>query len=249
MFAAVVDIDKCIGCGDCIDSCPVDALYLRDAYVDGVYNRSLAIVKAHTCISCDQCVPVCVWGALSLIAYNDYNWDDGSNGTDVISTFDPNSMLNIEEYVIPSDKDFDEDCISIYNGNVYTGTDDLMVDIMLENARKQLGINDVAALLAILSGANIIGTRKKFGGTTKGTSIASKYISGLIPGNFSTRLPTLTGYPGLGSGLKFVYTKNIGRFVGRTIPVLGWGIIAYDLYKILEGTYKDYTKATENLGC
>lgn len=77
-------------------------------------------------------------------------------------------------------------------------------------------------------------------GTTPGTSIASKYISNwlnykLPPG---IRLPTLTGKTI--NSLQLSSTNNLGRFVGRNVPWLGWVMTfttIYDIQRDIKDTF------------
>lgn len=52
------------------------------------------------------------------------------------------------------------------------------------------------------------------------------------------------GFPGIGNGLKLGATKSIGRFAGRAIPVLGWGLAAYDAGMILYNTQVEFNRIT-----
>jgi Fe-S-cluster-containing hydrogenase component 2 len=56
-MAAVVDAEKCTGCETCVDSCPLDAIKMKD---------SLAVVDADTCGDCGACVDVCPVEAISM---------------------------------------------------------------------------------------------------------------------------------------------------------------------------------------
>ena len=51
-----VDADKCVGCGDCVDVCPVEVYELND-------GKS---VPAHEdeCLGCESCVEVCEANAI-----------------------------------------------------------------------------------------------------------------------------------------------------------------------------------------
>ncbi len=42
--------DKCIGCGICVDVCPVEAISLID-------NK--AVIDKETCLECSSCIDVC----------------------------------------------------------------------------------------------------------------------------------------------------------------------------------------------
>ena len=51
-----VDADKCVGCGECVDVCPVEVYELND-------GKS---VPAHEddCLGCESCVEVCEANAI-----------------------------------------------------------------------------------------------------------------------------------------------------------------------------------------
>ncbi|MBN3811580.1 hypothetical protein G3N97_21125 [Paraburkholderia sp. Ac-20347] len=103
--------------------------------------------------------------------------------------------------------------------------------LMVEETCKVLGVEDAAAVMAILAGQPILPTRGKFGGATRGTSIASKVSRALFDYDFErTILPTLTNT----SILKFRFrmVNNLGVFVGRWVPMIGWTVTAYDVVKI-----------------
>lgn len=55
-MSAVVDEDTCIGCGACVDVCPVDAISMNDK----------AKIDADTCTECGACVDECPVEAISL---------------------------------------------------------------------------------------------------------------------------------------------------------------------------------------
>ena len=50
MFKPEVDADKCIGCGECMEVCPVDVYELQD-------EKSVP-VNAEECLGCESCVEV-----------------------------------------------------------------------------------------------------------------------------------------------------------------------------------------------
>ena len=56
-MAAVVDAGKCTGCETCVDSCPLDAITMKDG---------LAVIDPDTCGDCGACVDVCPVEAISL---------------------------------------------------------------------------------------------------------------------------------------------------------------------------------------
>ena len=49
-FMIKIDVDKCVGCGGCIDLCPATAISL-------VNDRSF--VDVDLCLECETCVKVC----------------------------------------------------------------------------------------------------------------------------------------------------------------------------------------------
>ena len=61
-FLSTVDEDTCIGCGDCQERCPVDAISLND---------DLAEVDPGICIGCGNCVTICPVGSLSMKRVSD----------------------------------------------------------------------------------------------------------------------------------------------------------------------------------
>ncbi len=56
-FLAGVTADECIGCGDCIARCPMEALAMKD---------DLAKAEEKRCIGCGLCVSTCPTGAILL---------------------------------------------------------------------------------------------------------------------------------------------------------------------------------------
>lgn len=54
---AVVNQDTCTGCGECVASCPLDAIEMKD---------DKAFVDPDTCGDCGACVDVCPVGAISM---------------------------------------------------------------------------------------------------------------------------------------------------------------------------------------
>jgi len=57
-YEVVVDKDKCEGCEECIEVCPVDVYEL----VDGKSEP----VNAEECLGCESCVEVCETEAITI---------------------------------------------------------------------------------------------------------------------------------------------------------------------------------------
>jgi NAD-dependent dihydropyrimidine dehydrogenase PreA subunit len=58
MYEIVVDQEKCIACGDCVDICPVDVYEMQD-------EKSVP-VNAEECIGCESCVEACEQEAITV---------------------------------------------------------------------------------------------------------------------------------------------------------------------------------------
>lgn len=58
IMAVEVNEELCVGCGACVDVCPVEALAMKK-------NNKVGC-DADKCIDCGQCVNECPEGALSL---------------------------------------------------------------------------------------------------------------------------------------------------------------------------------------
>lgn len=99
------------------------------------------------------------------------------------------------------------------------------------------GIKDLVAVSCILLGQPVVGTRRKPGRATKGTSLASVYSRRWLDVHLPFRLPTWTNASA--STLKPMMVNNLGAFVGRSIPIVGWLIVAYDVSAI---AYKSVAK-------
>ena len=56
-MTAIVNQETCNGCGDCVDSCPLDAIEMKDGK---------AAVDEDTCGDCGACVDVCPTESISV---------------------------------------------------------------------------------------------------------------------------------------------------------------------------------------
>ncbi len=58
MYKIDVNTEECIGCGECVDICPVDVYELQD-------QKSVA-VNEEECVGCESCVEVCDEDAIKI---------------------------------------------------------------------------------------------------------------------------------------------------------------------------------------
>lgn len=57
-FTPTVDKEKCEGCEECVDVCPVEVFEMADGKSDPV--------NADECLGCESCVEVCEPGAITV---------------------------------------------------------------------------------------------------------------------------------------------------------------------------------------
>jgi NAD-dependent dihydropyrimidine dehydrogenase PreA subunit len=53
-----VDTEKCVGCGECVDICPVDVYEIQ--------NEKSVPVNAEECLGCESCIEVCKQDAITV---------------------------------------------------------------------------------------------------------------------------------------------------------------------------------------
>jgi hypothetical protein len=127
-----------------------------------------------------------------------------------------------------------------FGGRTGLSAGELFFWIVVDTTMDHLGLDDVVAVAAIVSGQPLIPTRGKFAGATRGTSPASLVLSRTLNVNLPFRLPTLTG-ASLRT-LRVTFTNNLGRFAGRAVPVLGWIWLAADVTQILWRSVNRYNQ-------
>lgn len=57
-YRIFVDLEKCVGDGECVDVCPVEVYELQN-------NKAIA-VNMEECLGCESCVEVCDQGAITV---------------------------------------------------------------------------------------------------------------------------------------------------------------------------------------
>lgn len=126
-----------------------------------------------------------------------------------------------------------------YKGVYNISAGELFFWIFLDKIEEQFGgITDVVEMACIVLGLPLLKTRGKPYGATPGTSIASKYSRELLNMRLPVRLPTLTNASI--QTLKPMMTNNLGAVVGRTVPVVGWALLASDVTQIVYKTVNTY---------
>ena len=59
MYEINVETEKCTGCGECVDICPVEVFELQD--------EKSVLVNAEECVGCESCVELCA----EVFAFNE----------------------------------------------------------------------------------------------------------------------------------------------------------------------------------
>lgn len=127
-----------------------------------------------------------------------------------------------------------------YHELVNISAGELFFWILIDNIDEQFGIEDLVAVSCVIFGLPLLKTRVKPGAATKGTSIASQACRRYLDVYLPFRLPTLTNKSI--QLLKPMWVNNLGAFVGRTIPVVGWTLLASDFAKIIFKTVANYNR-------
>jgi NAD-dependent dihydropyrimidine dehydrogenase PreA subunit len=58
MYMVKIDLDKCKGCGECVDICPSEVLEMADEKAN--------VANPDECAGCESCVEVCEEGAITV---------------------------------------------------------------------------------------------------------------------------------------------------------------------------------------
>lgn len=66
-FLPQVTSDACIGCGQCVAHCPVEAITLAAVTEPGPVRHSLPRIDAERCLGCGVCAEGCPTGAIALV--------------------------------------------------------------------------------------------------------------------------------------------------------------------------------------
>lgn len=127
-----------------------------------------------------------------------------------------------------------------YDGLSNLTPQELFVHILIEQTEQQLGVHDIEALLAIVSGLPFLPTRQKPMGATRGTSLASRTFRHVLPYKLPLKLPTITNASM--RTLRPVFTRNLGAFVGRAISIVGEIMLGKDVTVIMWKTVSTYNE-------
>lgn len=128
-----------------------------------------------------------------------------------------------------------------YHGLQNLTPQELLFWVLLDETEKQLGVQDIGAVAGIILGNNSIDVPGKPLTSTPGTSIASLFFRRHMSYKFRKRiLPTLTLKSFSMRGLKIFWVNNLGTFIGRAVPVVGWVILANDVAQISFRTVHRY---------
>ncbi len=57
-YEVVVDQEKCVGCEECVEVCPVDVYEME--------NEKSVPVNAEECLGCESCIEVCESEAITV---------------------------------------------------------------------------------------------------------------------------------------------------------------------------------------
>lgn len=146
------------------------------------------------------------------------------------------------DYAMDTVEELNETYFYAGRSNLTAGELFFMVFIM--NTADHFGVKDIAAVVALYSGANNQATRAKPANAIPGTSRASKAVRGMLKNTmfpFGMKMPTwIGGYTPWKVKLKMV--RKVSTFVGRTIPLIGEAILLADVSQITYCSIRDYNR-------
>ncbi len=58
MYKIEINLENCIGCGECVDICPEDVYELEE--------QKCVIVNEEECVGCESCIAVCEEDAITI---------------------------------------------------------------------------------------------------------------------------------------------------------------------------------------
>lgn len=128
-----------------------------------------------------------------------------------------------------------------FNGLPNLTPQELLFRVLVDETQKQPGVQDIVAVAGLIPGNNNINIPGKPNTATPGTSVASLFFRKHLSYKFRRRiLPTLTAKSFSLRRLKIFWVNNLGAFVGRAVPVVGWVILAKDVAQISFRTVHRY---------
>jgi ferredoxin len=65
-MAATIDLEKCDGCGTCVEACPAEAIKLACLVGAEHSPKEVALIDEDACTECGLCVEECPNGAIRI---------------------------------------------------------------------------------------------------------------------------------------------------------------------------------------